>query len=361
MTEKTALVTGFTGQDGGYLSLYLLGLGYKVIGLIRRVSTEPPVRLRQTELNQYLASGQLELAYGNLEDHFSILDILKKYQPDEIYNLAAQSHVGISWHVPDETFDINYHGVSNIIRAVKFLGLPTKIYQASTSEMFGSSPKKYSPQNESTPFEPISPYAIAKLAAHWSISAARNEDFGQPIYAASGILFNHESPYRGENFVTRKITVALAKIFHGQQEILELGNLSAERDWGFAGDYVKAMHAILQQSGNPSEWKDYVIATGEKHTVREFVETACKSLGWNIAWEGEGENERGYINGVLRVRVNPAFYRPNEVWTLCGDSSMARNELGWKPETSFEQLVDMMMQADLKRIEQSSDKVLVAK
>lgn len=360
MTEKTALVTGFTGQDGGYLSLYLLGLGYKVVGLIRRVSTEPPVRLRQVELNPYLQSGQLELVHGNVEDHFSVLDILKKYQPDEIYNLAAQSHVGISWNVPDETFDTNYHGVVNIIRAVKFLGLSTKIYQASTSEMFGSSPRKHPLQSETTPFQPISPYAIAKLAAHWSIAAARNEDFGQPVYAASGILFNHESPYRGENFVTRKITVALAKIFHGQQEVLELGNLSAERDWGFAGDYVKAMHAILQQSGTPSDWKDYVISTGEKHTVREFVEMACQSVGWNIVWEGEGENEKGYIDGVLRVRVNPAFYRPNEVWTLCGDSSLAQKELGWKPETSFEQLVSMMMHADLERVGKSSDRPLVA-
>ena len=346
MNSKTALVTGFTGQDGSYLSLHLLGLGYKVIGLIRRVSTEPPHRLRQTELQPYLDSGQLVLAVGNVEDEFSILEVLKKYQPDEIYNLAAQSHVGISWEVPRETFDTNYYGVLNIIRAIQFLGLPAKLYQASTSEMFGGTQDAI--QSETTPLRPLSPYAIAKTAAHNTIVAARNANFGQPIRAVGGILFNHESPYRGQNFVSRKITRAFANIYRGKQEVLELGNLSAERDWGFAGDYVKAMHLMLQQQGEANDWQDFVIATGIKHTVRDFVSAAAKALGWTIVWQGKDENEEGYIDGKLRVKVNPSFYRPNEVWTLCGDASKAKQILGWQPETSFEQLVEMMVKHDLE-------------
>ncbi|MFH0905621.1 MAG: GDP-mannose 4,6-dehydratase [bacterium] len=358
MTEqKTALITGFTGQDGSYLALYLLKLGYQVVGLTRRISTEPPPRFRLPELLNYYQTGQLKLAVGEMADYFSITQVLRQYQPDEIYNLAAQSHVGISFQTPEETIRVNFIGALNVVRAAQDLKLPTKIYQASTSEMFGNAARETEPQNENTPFRPISPYGIAKLAAHNIMAMARNTEQGFAIPTTCGILFNHESPIRGENFVTRKITKAVARMARGEQEILELGSLSSERDWGFAGDYVKMMHLMLQQPGLPHEWQDFVVATGVKHTVREFVEAAFRAIGWQITWQGEGANEQGLVNGQLRVRVSPEFYRPNEIWTLRGNPAKARQLLGWEPTTAFDDLVKMMVKADLESISEESASV----
>lgn len=345
--NKTALITGLTGQDGSYLAKYLIQLGYRVVGLMRRISTEPPHRFRQQDLTAALESGQLILAPGDVSDRSSIEKVLRKYRPSEIYNLAAQSHVAISFEQPEETIRVNFLGPLNIIEAVKFLELEIKVYQASTSEMFGDAAKKFEPQDENTPFMPCSPYGIAKLAAHHLMRLARTTEQGLPIRTTCGILFNHESPFRGENFVTRKITRAVAQMHYGKQEVLELGNLSAERDWGFAGDYVKAMHLMMQQEGKPSEWQDFVIATGTKHTVRDFVEAAFAVVGWQIKWEGEGKEEKGYVDGKLRVAVNPTFFREKEVWTLRGNPAKAKEILGWVPETSFEELVEMMVRHDL--------------
>jgi len=346
--KKIALITGLTGQDGSYLAKYLIQQNYQVIGLMRRISTEPPHRLRQQDLDKPIKSGQLILASGDVTDRSSIEKTLKKYRPNEIYNLAAQSHVAVSFQQPEETIRTNLLGPLNILEATKTLELATKVYQASTSEMFGDSAREFEPQDENTPFLPCSPYGTAKLAAHHLMRIARVAEQNFPIPTACGILFNHESPFRGQDFVTRKITKALARIYYGKQDVLELGNLAAERDWGFAGDYVKAMHLMLQQKGEPQDWQDFVIASGAKHSVRDFVEAAFSVVGWQIKWEGEGKNEKGYVNNKLRIAINPAFFREKEVWTLRGNSAKAKELLGWAPETSFEELVEMMVKHDLE-------------
>jgi GDPmannose 4,6-dehydratase len=344
---KTALITGVTGQDGSYLVPFLLGKGYRVVAMMRRVSTEPPFRFRQPQVEEAYKSGQLILTPGDLVDRTSIEVALSTYRPDEIYNLAAQSHVGISFNQPEETMRVNLFGPLNLIEAVKILRLDTKIYQASTSEMFGDSARSIMPQDETTPMMPASPYGIAKLAAHNLMHLARTAEHAFPVRTACGILFNHESPYRGEDFVTRKITKAVARIYAGKQEILELGNLDSKRDWGFAGDYVKAMWMMMQQEGSAHEWQDFVVATGVQHSVREFVEAAFKVVGWQVEWKGSGPEEEGCVNGILRVQVNRNYYRDKDVWTLVGNPAKALQKLGWRPETSFDQLVEMMVKADL--------------
>ncbi|RLC37674.1 GDP-mannose 4,6-dehydratase [candidate division Kazan bacterium] len=350
---KTALITGITGQDGSILAELLLKKGYRVIGLMRRISTEPPYRLRHLGLEDSLHSGSLILAGGDITDINSIINLLKKYQPDEIYNLAAQSDVAIAFEQPHLTASINYIGVLNILTAIRALNMEdaVRLYQASTSEMFGGTARelKLQTQDEKTPFWPLSPYGNAKLAAHFEVVRARHVEHGKQIRTACGILFNHESELRGENFVTRKITKALARIKAGKQDILYLGNLEAKRDWGYARDYVEAMWQMLQQEGPADQWQDFVIATGETRTVRQFVEAACKCLGWSIRWEGAGNNEKGYVDDKLVVAVNPKFFRPNDVYLLCGNPAKAKKILGWRPKTSFDELVAKMMAHDLKQ------------
>lgn len=336
MTRRRALITGLTGQDGSYLAEYLLGLGYDVYGLVRRTSNDPFVRLSES------VRRQTHILYGSLRDTAAVERAVEASHPDEIYNLAAQSDVGISFKCPEETVEINYYGVGRLVNAVQKLKPDARVYQASTSEMFGSTPP---PQNERSPFEPVSPYGEAKLKAHKDFVLGYREREG--LFICSGILFNHESPRRGEHFVTRKITRSLAKIVAGQQDAFTLGNLDARRDWGFAGDYVRAMHAMMQRE-NPD---DYVIATGESHSVREFVEAACAALGKTITWEGKGLDEIGRDErGEVILTVNPDFYRPHEVDFLLGDSTKAADELGWKPAVSFEELVKMMAHADLESV-----------
>lgn len=335
--KKKALITGITGQDGSYLAEFLLKKGYEVYGLVRRTSNDPLVRLEAVR-------NQIKIFYGNLRDSGSLEQALMNSRPDEIYNLASQSDVGISFSCPDETWEINCFGLGRLLQKVLDLELSAKIYQASTSEMFGNTPP---PQNEKSPFKPVSPYAKAKLSAHEDYVVGYRRRFG--LYIVSGFLFNHESPRRGEHFVTRKITLSLAKIQNGLQDYLELGNLDARRDWGFAGDYIEAMWLMLQQNDPVPE--DFVVATGQNHTVKEFVETAAGIIGLNIHWRGEKEQEVGIDQfGKLRVRVNPKFYRPLEVNYLLGDTSKIERCLGWKPKTSFYQLVAMMMETDMKLI-----------
>ena len=335
--KKRALITGITGQDGSYLAEYLLGLGYEVWGLLRRTSLEPMLRIRDIA-----SSKNFHLCYGNLRDSASLARALSASQPDEIYNLAAQSDVGISFQCPEETMEINYFGLGRLVNEARDIAPKARIYQASTSEMFGSTPP---PQNEHSTFKPVSPYGVAKLKAHEDFVVGYRNRHG--IFICSGILFNHESPRRGEHFVTRKITISLAKIKLGLQKSFALGNLNAKRDWGFAGDYVRLMHLMLQAK-NPD---DYVIATGESHTVREFVEEAARALDMRITWKGRGLREVGVDeNGTVVVTVDKKFYRPREVNALCGNSSKAQKKLGWKMKVSFEELVRMMVEADLKNV-----------
>lgn len=332
---KRALVTGFTGQDGSYLAEYLLDEGYEVFVMVRRSSHSPFVRAPHLE-------GKVSVLHANLQDYSALAAALEKSKPDEIYNLAAQSHVGISFECPWETEEVNYHGVGRLVGLAMEQNPKVRIYQASTSEMFGTTKP---PQNEDSPMDPVSPYAKAKLRAHEDYVVGYREKHG--LYICSGILFNHESPRRGENFVTRKITLSFAKIKNGDQEFVELGNLNACRDWGFAGDYVKAMHKMLQLDAP----EDFVIGTGETHTVRSFAEAAAKAHGMELTWEGEGVDEVGKDrDGVVRVKVNPKFYRPQEVDALRADCSKAKKVLGWQPETSFEELVAMMTKSDLAYI-----------
>ncbi len=335
LTGKRALITGITGQDGSYLGELLLSKGYTVYGLVRRSSNDPFVRLRHLK-------DQVRIVYGNLRDTGSLERALAEAKPDEIYNLAAQSDVGISFKCPEETEEINYYGVGRLVNAATRFNPKVRIYQASTSEMFG---KTKPPQNESSPFQPVSPYGEAKLKAHEDYVVGYREKHG--LYICSGFLFNHESPRRGEHFVTRKITISLAKIKLGLQDHLELGNLDAKRDWGFAGDYVELMWKMLQQK-KPA---DYVIATGESHTVRDFVNAAAQALGMELRWSGKGlkevaKNEKGKVI----VKVNKDFYRPAEVDYLLGDSSKAEKLLKWKPKTSFSELVRIMAEADLSQL-----------
>ena len=340
--SRVALITGITGQDGSYLTELLLGKGYEVHGIIRRHSTPCTDRIDHLlEDGQY--KDRLFLHYGDLTDTSCLSNIINTYKPDEVYNLAAQSHVGISFEVPEYTADVTGVGTIRILEAIHQSGLNCKYYQASTSELFGGLPET-APQSDATPFYPKSPYGAAKLYSYW-ITVNYRESYN--LFACNGILFNHESPRRGDNFVTRKITIAVANIMAGKQEKLSLGNMDAKRDWGFAGDYVEGMWRILQQD-KPG---DYVLATNETHTVREFVELAFAEVGVTVEWKGTGVEEKGYdkATGKLLVDVNPEFFRPAEVEFLWGDASRAERELGWKREVSFPQLVQMMVDEDMKK------------
>lgn len=341
---KKAFITGITGQDGSYLTEFLLEKGYEVHGMIRRASTFNTKRIDHLFENPEIGNKRLFLHYGDLSDSSNINRLLEKIQPDEIYNLGAQSHVKVSFEVPEYTAQTDAVGTLRILDAIKETGIKTKFYQASTSELFGGIPET-APQNEKTPFYPKSPYGAAKLYAYW-ITVNYRESYD--LYAVNGILFNHESPRRGETFVTRKITRAVASIIAGKQEKLTLGNLDAKRDWGFAGDYVEAMWLMLQQE----KPQDYVIATGETHTVREFTELAFKEVGIDIEWRGTGVDEKGYDKktGRVLVEVNPKYFRPAEVELLWGDPSKAERELNWKRKVDFKGLVKMMVEADIKEI-----------
>ena len=335
---RKALITGITGQDGSYLAEFLLEKGYEVHGITRRISISNTQRI-----DHLIASNSIKLHDGDLSDGNSIVRIINEVQPDEIYNLAAQSHVGNSFDVPIYTGDVDALGVLRILDAVHQLGLDkkTRIYQASTSELYGQVEEV--PQNENTPFHPFSPYAVAKQYGFWMMREYRDA-YGQ--FAANGILFNHESERRGETFVTRKITLAAARISQGLQECLYLGNLDSKRDWGYAKDYVECMWLILQQD----EPDDYVIATGVQHSVREFTEWSFKHAGIELRWEGEGLDEKGYdkATGKMLVCVNPDFYRPTDVVNLWGDPTKAKTVLGWDPQkTSCEELCRIMVEHDL--------------
>jgi len=336
---KTALITGITGQDGSYLSEFLLSKGYEVHGIIRRSSVSTTERI-----DHLLAKHQIVLHEGDMSDSSSIVRIIKEIQPDEIYNLAAQSHVQISFDAPEYTGDIDALGVLRILEAIHILGLEkkTRVYQASTSELYGK--VEACPQDENTPFHPFSPYAVAKLYGYWMIKEYR-EAYG--IFACNGILFNHESERRGFNFVTRKITLAAARIACGLQDHLELGNLDSLRDWGYAKDFVKCMWLILQQP-KPD---DFVIATGIQHTVREFATLAFKDDGIDVIWKGKGIDEKGYDakTGKMIVSVNKEWFRPTDVVNLLGNPAKAKRVLGWDPnETSFEELVQKMAKSDFE-------------
>lgn len=348
--NKVALITGITGQDGSYLAEFLLSKGYRVHGIIRRSSSFNTGRIEHLYLEGWVRDMQkqrsIELHYGDMTDSSSLVRIIAEVQPDEIYNLAAQSHVKVSFDVPEYTAEVVAVGSLRLLEAVRILHMEKKvrIYQASTSELFGKVEEV--PQRETTPFHPRSPYSVAKLYAYWIMKNYR-ESYG--MYTANGILFNHESERRGENFVTRKITMAVARIVAGKQDKLYLGNLDALRDWGYAPDYVECMWLILQQP----EPDDYVIATGEYHSVREFAAKAFAHAGINLRWEGHGLEEKGIdsATGRVLVEVDPRFYRPAEVEQLLGDPSKAKNELGWNPRrTSFDDLVRIMVEADMKAI-----------
>ncbi|OGG73892.1 GDP-mannose 4,6-dehydratase [Candidatus Kaiserbacteria bacterium RIFCSPLOWO2_01_FULL_54_20] len=335
--RKRALITGITGQDGSYLAEYLLKKNYEVYGLVRRTSLDPMMRIETVAHHP-----NVRLIYGNLRDSASIARALNESKPDEIYNLAAQSDVGISFKCPEETMEVNYFGLGRLLIEAMTIVPKAKIYHASTSEMFGDTRP---PQNETSKFSPVSPYGVAKLMAYEDYVRGYRKKYG--MFICSGILFNHESPRRGEHFVTRKITISLAKIKLGLQQCLILGNLNARRDWGFAGDYVRAMHMMLQQK-KPG---DYVIATGVSHSVRDFVEAAAAELDMTMSWSGKGTKEVGKDrSGNVIVKIDKKFYRPREVHDLRGDSSKARKELNWKPELSFTELVRMMTRADLEMI-----------
>ena len=339
---KIALITGITGQDGSFLAELLLEKGYDVHGTIRRSSVDFRERIAHLE-----GHPNFHLHYADLGDSMSIMQVVTKIRPDEIYNLAAQSHVQVSFDSPEFTADVDATGVLRILEAVRLCGLAQscRIYQASTSELYGKVEEV--PQNENTPFHPYSPYAVAKLYGFWIVKEYRE---AYDMYCCSGILFNHESERRGETFVTRKITLAAARIAQGKQEKLYLGNLSSLRDWGYAKDYVECMWLILQQP----KPQDYVIATGEQHSVREFCLLAFKRAGIDLVFEGEGENEKGIdkATGKVVIEVSPDFYRPTDVVNLWGDPSKAREELGWDPtkKTSFEQLVNLMVDADMAKV-----------
>ena len=327
---KVALITGITGQDGSYLAELLLEKGYEVHGIIRRSSMINTHRIDHIFQN-------IKLHYGDLTDSTNIVRVIQKVQPDEIYNLGAQSHVKVSFEMPEYTADVDAVGTLRILEAVRLLGMEDRIriYQASTSELYGL--VQETPQRETTPFYPRSPYGVAKLYAYW-ITKNYREAYG--MYACTGILFNHESPRRGETFVTRKITRGLKAISEGREDVLRLGNINAKRDWGHAKDYVEAMWLMLQQENAD----DYVVSTEEQYSVREFVETAAPYFGMNIVWEGEGDSEIGVDTntGIVRVIIDPKYFRPAEVETLLGDSTKAKQTLGWSPKFSFRQLVEDM-------------------
>ncbi len=339
--RNVALITGITGQDGSYLADLLLEKGYEVHGIIRRQSSINTKRIDHLYYNRELKDKTFFLHHGDMTDSSNLNRMIEQIQPTEIYNLAAQSHVGVSFEVPEYTAETTGVGTLRILDAIKKTGVKCRFYQASTSELFGGIPET-APQSEKTPFYPKSPYGAAKLYSYW-ITVNYREAYG--LYACNGILFNHESPRRGETFVTRKITQAVARIINGDQDTLPLGNLNAKRDWGFSGDYVEGMWRILQQD-KPG---DYVLASGETHSVREFAELAFKEVGIDLEWRGSGVNEKGFDKntGRIYVEVNPKYFRPAEVELLWGDPSRAEKELGWKRKTSFRELVHMMVDADM--------------
>jgi GDPmannose 4,6-dehydratase len=348
---KKALITGVTGQDGAYLAEFLLKKGYEVHGIKRRASSFNTQRVDHLYADPHVSDGRFVLHYGDLTDATNLIRILQEVRPDEIYNLGAQSHVQVSFETPEYTANGDALGTLRLLEAIRILGMEktTRFYQASTSELFGK--VQETPQKETTPFYPRSPYGVAKLYAYWIVVNYR-ESYG--MFACNGILFNHESPLRGETFVTRKITRALARIHLGQQKCLYLGNLDARRDWGHARDFIEAQWLMLQQP----EPEDFVIATGEQHSVRDFVTLSARELGIEIDWQGQGEAEQGIVRsapadsavkpGQVITAVDPRYFRPAEVETLLGDASKARSKLGWTPRTSFAQLVSEMMASDLR-------------
>jgi len=343
--QKVALITGITGQDGAYLAEFLLGKGYVVHGIKRRTSLFNTDRIDHLYQDPHEQDRRFILHHGDLTDSSSLIRIIQQVQPDEIYNLAAQSHVAVSFEEPEYTANSDALGALRILEAIRILGLEkkTRFYQASTSELFGLVQEV--PQKETTPFYPRSPYAVAKLYAYW-ITVNYREAYG--MYACNGILFNHESPVRGETFVTRKITRALARIKLGLQDCVFLGNLNAKRDWGHAKDYVEMQWLMLQQD----QPEDFVIATGVQYSVRDFVDAAAKELGMAISWQGEGVDEKGFdANGKCIVAVDPRYFRPTEVETLLGDASKAKEKLGWVPRIGFDELVAEMVREDLKAAE----------
>jgi len=358
MTKKTALITGVTGQDGAYLAEFLLAKGYDVHGIKRRASLFNTDRVDHLYQDPHDPNQRFRLHYGDLTDSTNLIRIVQQVQPNEIYNLAAQSHVAVSFEEPEYTANADGLGALRLLEAIRILGLEkkTRFYQASSSELYGL--VQETPQKETTPFYPRSPYAVAKLYAYW-ITVNYREAYG--IYACNGILFNHESPMRGETFVTRKITRAMARIALGLQQCLYLGNLSALRDWGHARDYVQMQWLMLQQS----HAEDFVIATGVQYSVREFVEAAAQELGITVRFEGQGVNEVGIVADVrgerakckagdVIVKVDPRYFRPTEVETLLGDPSKARVKLGWQPTTSFDELVREMVECDYESAQRDS-------
>lgn len=340
--SKTALITGITGQDGSYLAELLLEKGYEVHGMIRRSSSFNRSRIEHIYKDPHGKKTRLFLHYGDMSDSSNMNRMLERVNPDEIYNLAAQSHVRVSFEVPEYTADVDATGTLRILDAIKETGINSRFYQASTSELYGKVQEV--PQKETTPFYPRSPYAVAKLYAYWIVINYRE---AYNLNASNGILFNHESPRRGESFVTRKITLSAAAIKAGLKECLYMGNIDSKRDWGYAPDYVNAMWLILQQD-TPD---DYVIATGEMHTVREFIEKTFNLLSMPIKWEGTGADEIGINknNGKTVIRIDPKYYRPTEVEQLLGDATRARTKLGWKPEVTFDQLVEIMVKSDMEK------------
>jgi GDPmannose 4,6-dehydratase len=341
---RKALITGITGQDGSYLTEFLLSKGYEVHGIIRRASSFNTKRIDHLFENKNFGNKTLFLHHGDLTDSSNLNRLMEKIHPDEVYNLAAQSHVQVSFEVPEYTAECDAVGTIRLLDAIRESQINTKFYQASTSELYGGIPGS-APQNEDTPFYPRSPYAAAKLYSYW-ITINYREAYG--LYAVNGILFNHESPRRGETFVTRKITRAVARILNNIQDKLVLGNMDAKRDWGFAGDYVEGMWMMLQQD----KPKDYVLASGETHTVREFVELAFSNADVQVEWKGRGINEKGYDanTGKLLVDLDPRYFRPTEVDLLHGDPSKAEKELGWKRKVDFPSLVQMMVECDFKEL-----------
>lgn len=346
---RKAIITGVTGQDGAYLAEFLLSKGYEVHGIKRRASSFNTARIDHLYADPHEEEVRFRLHYGDLTDATNLIRIIQEVQPDEIYNLAAQSHVMVSFETPEYTANADALGTLRLLEAIRILSLKakTRFYQASTSELYGK--VQETPQTETTPFYPRSPYGVAKLYGYW-ITVNYREAYG--FFACNGILFNHESPIRGETFVTRKVTRALARIKMGLQEKLFVGNLDARRDWGHARDYVRMMWMMLQQP----EPQDYVIATGQQHSVRELIEVAAGQLGIGIRWEGRGAAEKGLdaATGTPIVAIDPRYFRPAEVDTLLGDASKARRQLGWEPRISFEELVAEMVAADLKEAEKDT-------
>lgn len=350
---KRALITGITGQDGSYLAEFLLSKGYEVHGIIRRSSTFNTHRIDHIYVDPHNPEARLFLHYGDLSDSGQLVSIVYDIQPSEIYHLGAQSHVRVSFDMPEYTGDITALGTTRILEAIRRSGIKTRFYQASSSEMFGASPP---PQNENTPFYPRSPYAVAKVYAYWMTVNYRE---AYNLFACNGILFNHESPRRGETFVTRKITRAVAHILAGKQKRLYLGNLNAKRDWGFAPEYIEMMWLMLQAE----EPDDYVVGTGESHSVREFVEKAFGYVGVEIEWKGEGVKEKGIVKSVdnrwshilrpgdIIIEIDPKYFRPTEVEHLQADITKAREKLGWEPRTTFEELVMIMVDYDMKLLD----------